>query len=209
GAELGIEAQVTPTIKLKAAAAYGENTYNSNPDLYITSDDLDEPRFFGKSFLKNYKIAGGPQQAYQLGFEYRDPRFWWFGATANYFNQAYINISPLTRTENFYLDNDGMPFNDYDPAKARQLLKQEKFDPYMLVNIVGGKSWRVKGKYVAFFAVVSNILNKQYKTGGFEQGRNSNFRTLSADTANDTPIFGSKYWYGYGTTYYINAYVRF
>ncbi|WP_139854089.1 TonB-dependent receptor [Aequorivita sinensis] len=209
GAELGIEAQVTPTIKLKAAAAYGENTYNSNPDLYITSDDLDEPRFFGKSFLKNYKIAGGPQQAYQLGFEYRDPRFWWFGATANYFNQAYINISPLTRTENFYLDNDGMPFNDYDPEKARQLLKQEKFDPYMLVNIVGGKSWRVKGKYVGFFAVVSNILNKQYKTGGFEQGRNSNFRTLSADTANDTPVFGSKYWYGYGTTYYINAYVRF
>lgn len=209
GAELGIEAQVTPTIKLKAAAAYGENTYNSNPDLYITSDDLDEPRFFGKSFLKNYKIAGGPQQAYQLGFEYRDPRFWWFGATANYFNQAYINISPLTRTENFYLDNDGMPFNDYDPEKARQLLKQEKFDPYMLVNIVGGKSWRVKGKYVGFFAVVSNILNKQYKTGGFEQGRNSNYRTLSADTANDTPVFGSKYWYGYGTTYYINAYVRF
>ena len=209
GAELGIEAQVTPTIKLKAAAAYGENTYNSNPDLYITSDDLDEPRFFGKSFLKNYKIAGGPQQAYQLGFEYRDPRFWWFGATANYFNQAYINISPLTRTENFYLDNDGMPFNDYDPEKARQLLKQEKFDPYMLVNIVGGKSWRVKGKYVGFFAVVSNILNKQYKTGGFEQGRNSNYRTLSADTANDTPVFGSKYWYGYGTTYYINAYIRF
>ena len=209
GTELGIEAQVTPTIKLKAAAAYGENTYNSNPDLYITSDDLDEPRFFGKSFLKNYKIAGGPQQAYQLGFEYRDPRFWWFGATANYFNQAYINISPLTRTENFYLDNDGMPFNDYDPEKARQLLKQEKFDPYMLVNIVGGKSWRVKGKYVGFFAVVSNILNKQYKTGGFEQGRNSNYRTLSADTANDTPVFGSKYWYGYGTTYYINAYVRF
>ncbi|NGX82935.1 TonB-dependent receptor [Aequorivita sp. KMM 9714] len=209
GAELGIETQVTPTIKLKAAAAYGENIYNSNPDLYITSDDLDEPRFFGKSFLKNYKVAGGPQQAYQIGFEYRDPRFWWFGATANYFNQAYINISPLTRTENFYLDNDGMPFNDYDPEKARQLLKQEKFDPYMLVNIVGGKSWRVKGKYIGFFAVVSNILNKQYKTGGFEQGRNSNFRTLSEDTANDTPVFGSKYWHGYGTTYYINAYIRF
>ena len=209
GAELGVEAQVTTTIKLKAAAAYGQNTYNSNPNLYITSDDLDEPRFFGKSSLKSYKVAGGPQQAYQLGFEYRDPTFWWFGATSNYFNKAYIDVSPLTRTENFYLDNDGMPFNDYDPIRARELLKQEKFDDYILVNVVGGKSWRVKNYYIGFFATIGNVLNKKYKTGGFEQGRNANYRTLSEDTANEIQVFGSKYWYGYGTTYYINAYVRF
>ncbi|MGO3182870.1 MAG: carboxypeptidase-like regulatory domain-containing protein [Aequorivita sp.] len=209
GAELGIEVQVTPTVKLKGAGAYGQNTYNNNPNLYLTSDDLDEPQFYGKSSLKNYKVSGGPQQAYQIGFEYRDPGFWWFGATANYFSNAYISISPLTRTENFYLDTDGMPFNDYDPVFARELLKQEKFDDYMLVNVVGGKSWRVKGYYLGFFATVNNIFNKQYKTGGFEQGRNSNYRTLSEDRANDTRVFGSKYWYGYGTTYYINFYVRF
>ncbi len=209
GGELGIEAQVTPTIKLKAVAAYGQNTYDNNPTLYLTSDDFDEPRFYGKSFLKNYKVAGGPQQAYQMGFEYRDPGFWWFGATANYFSNAYVSISPLKRTENFYLDSDGMPFNDYDPKFARELLKQEKFDDYMLVNLVGGKSWKIKRYYVGFFATVNNIFNKQYKTGGFEQGRNSNYRTLSEDMANDKPVFGSKYWYGYGATYYVNLYVRF
>lgn len=209
GAELGIEAQVTPTIKLKAAAAYGQNTYDNNPNLYLTSDDLDEPQFYGKSSLKNYKVSGGPQQAYQIGFEYRDPSFWWVGVTANYFSNAYISISPLTRTENFYLDTDGMPFNDYNPEVARALLKQEKFDDYTLINVVGGKSWRVKGYFFGFFATVNNILDKKYKTGGFEQGRNSNYRTLAEDSANDTRVFGSKYWYGYGTTYYVNFYVRF
>ena len=102
-----------------------------------------------------------------------------------------------------------MPFNDYDPAVARELLKQEKFDDYMLVNVVGGKTWKIKDYYVGFFATVNNILDKQYKTGGFEQGRNGNFRALRDDAQNDTPVFGSKYWYGYGTTYYLNLYVRF
>ncbi|WP_026450941.1 carboxypeptidase-like regulatory domain-containing protein [Aequorivita capsosiphonis] len=209
GLEVGIEAQVTPTIKLKGAAAYGQNTYDNNPNLYLTSDDLDEPQFYGKSALENYKVSGGPEQAYQIGFEYRDPGFWWVGATANYFSNAYVSISPLTRTKNFYLDTDGMPFNDYDPAIARALLKQEKFDDYILLNVVGGKSWRIKDYYLGFFATINNILDKKYKTGGFEQGRNSNYRTLSEDSANDTRVFGSKYWYGYGTTYYINFYVRF
>lgn len=209
GGEFGIEAQVTPTIKLRGAAAFGQSTYDNNPELYLTSDDFAGPQFYGKSALKDYKVAGGPQQAYQIGFEYRDPNFWWFGANANYFNNAYVDVSPLARTKNFYLDNDGMPFNDYDPEKARELLKQEKFDDYMLINVVGGKSWRVGDYYVGFFATISNVLDKEYKTGGFEQGRNANYRTLSNDTSNDTRVFGSKYWYGYGATYYLNVYVRF
>ena len=219
GAELGIEAQVTPTIKLKGAAAYGQNTYDNNPNLYITSDfngALNAETMerlssvdFGTSYLKDYKVAGGPQQAYQIGFEYRDPNFWWFGATVNYFNNAYIDVSPLTRTKNFYMDTDGIPFNDYDVDKARTMLKQEKFDDYMLINVVGGKSWKVGDYYLGFFASVSNILDQKYKTGGFEQGRSANYRTLSTDTANDTRVFGPKYWYGYGANYYLNVYVRF
>lgn len=219
GGEVGIEFQVTPTIKLKGAGAYGQYTYANNPNLYITSDfngALNAETLerlssvdFGTSYIKDYKVAGGPQQAYQLGFEYRDPDFWWFGATVNYYNDAYVDVSPLLRTKNLYLDTDGMPFNDYDADKARTMLKQEKFDNYMLVNVVGGKSWKVGDYFIGFFASVSNVLDKEYKTGGYEQGRSANYRTLSTDMANDTRVFGSKYWYGYGATYYLNAYVRF
>ena len=41
GAELGIEAQVTPTIKLKGAASVGQYTYDNNPFVYLTSTSDD------------------------------------------------------------------------------------------------------------------------------------------------------------------------
>ena len=212
GVELGIEAQVTPTIKLKGAASVGQYTYDNNPDLYLTSasfNTADGSIPYGKANLKDYKLAGGPQRAASIGFEYRDPNFWWFGATANFFSHAYIDVNALTRTENFYLDSDGLPINDYDEELATELLKQEKISDYMVVNLVGGKSWKVGDYYISLFASVGNILDEVYKTGGFEQGRNADYRELRDDNADGNPRFGSKYLYGRGAKYFVNLNVRF
>ena len=210
GAELGIEVQATSTIKLKGVASLGQYTYDNNPDLYLSSEDFEDgTRYLGQSTLKDYKIAGGPQRAMSLGFEYRDPDYWWFGATTNFFSNAYIDVSPLQRSSNFYTDFDGQVFNDYDPELARDLLRQEQFDDYMLVNLVGGKSWKLGDYYVGFFASISNVLDKEYKTGGFEQGRNANFRELRDDSALETRVFGNRYWQGRGRTYFVNLYFRF
>ena len=207
GVELGIEAQVTPTIKLKGVASIGQYTYDNNPNLYVSSDAITIP--YGKSNLKDYKIAGGPQRAYSAGFEYRDPDYWWFGATVNYFSNTYVDVSPLTRTRNFYLDSDGLPFNDYDPDIARELLKQEEFDDYFTVNLIGGKSWKINDYYIGLFASVNNLLDEVYKTGGFEQGRNANYRELRDDANNPKRVFGPKYWYARGATYFVNLNFRF
>ena len=211
GLELGLEAQVTATIKLKGAAAIGSFVYANNPNLYLTSDVTNEGIFDEKgrsgsyiSNLKNYKIAAGPHQAYSAGFEYRDPNYWWIGATVNFFNNTYVDIAPLTRSRNFYSDADGLTFPDYDLESANQLLQQEKFDAYKVVNLVGGKSWKIDGYYISAFATVNNLLNTAYKSGGFEQGRNANYNELSVDKALDKPVFGNKYWYGRGTTYFLN-----
>ncbi|OIQ40277.1 MAG: TonB-dependent receptor [Bacteroidetes bacterium MedPE-SWsnd-G1] len=210
GMELGLSYQITPTIKLKGAAAIGDYIYNNNPNLYLTSDAFDGNLVDEPAYLKNYHVAGGPQQAMSIGFEYRDPNYWWFGATGNYFSNGYLDISPLSRTSNFSTDpSDGQPFNDYDPEIAKQLLAQEQFDSYFLVNAVGGKSWRVDDYFIGFFASINNILNTKYKTGGFEQSRNANYRVLKDDQEREKPIFGPKYWYGYGATYYLNVYFRF
>ena len=209
GLELGAEAQVTSTLKLKTAVALGQFVYNNNPDLKLTSDDFIEAQDYGESNLKNYRIAGGPQRAAQIGFEYRDPDYWWFGTTLNYFSHAFADVSPLARTSNFATDADGLPLLNYDQNIARDLLKQEQFDNYFLLNAVGGKSWRVKDYYIGFFMSINNILDELYKTGGFEQSRNANFRTLKADRDREQPVFGSKYWYGTGTSYYGNVYIRF
>ena len=209
GMETGIEYQVTSTIKIKAAAGFGQFTYNNNPELYLTSDSFSEPVYYGISNLKNYRLGGGPQRALQLGFEYRDPDFWWFGTTVNYFSHAFINVSPLTRTSNFFADVDGLPIIDYEENTAKELLKQEQFDDYFLVNAIGGKSWRIKNNYLGFFVSLNNVLDVIYKTGGFEQSRNANYPSLKEDRARDQPLFGSKYWYGTGASYYANVYYRF
>ncbi len=207
GLELGIEAQVTSTIKLKAAANIGQYTYANNPNLTLTSDAFKDDLYLTAN-IKGYKLARGPQTAYSIGFEYRNPEYWWLGLTANFFNNTYIDSTPLTRTENFYLDTDGLPFNDYDPDIAKALLQQERFDSYSVVNFIGGKSWKIGDYYLGIFASVSNILGAEYKTGGFEQGRNANYRTLRDVEANSIPVFGAKYWYGRGATYFLNIYLR-
>lgn len=212
GIELGIEAQLTPTFMVKLAGSLGQYIYTNHPNLYITSDDFENAIVFGDGTtrLKNYHVAGGPERAYQIGFEYRDPSFWWLGVTGNYFSHAFIDVNNLARTANFSSDFDGQPFNDYDEVLGRELLEQEQIEPYALVNVIGGKSWRIGRYFVGFFASVNNVLNQEYRTGGFEQGRNTNYRTIKEDRSREHgPLFGNRYFFGSGTTYYINAYVRF
>lgn len=208
GVEFGLEADVTTTLKLKGVASVGQYTYDNNPDLYLSSEDFTDI-YIGKSNLKNYRLAAGPHTAYSVGFEYRDPDYWWFGATANFFANTYIDVSPLTRSINFTTDADGLPFNDYNEDLARDLLQQEKFKEYMVVNLTGGKSWKIGNRYIGFFASINNLLDEVYKSGGFEQGRNANYRELRDDKALNKPVFGSKYWYGRGATYFVNVNYRF
>ncbi len=212
GVELGIEYQITPTINLKGAAALGQNVYTNNPNLYLTSDDFAGRQLTfgdGTTKLKDLHVAGGPETALQVGFEYRDPDYWNVGVTANYFANGYSDISNLRRSDNFALDFDGQAFSDYDADLARELLQQEQFDDYMLVNVIGGKSWRIDDKYVGFFATINNVFDTEYKTGGFEQSRNSNFRSVRDDQNNPTEVFAPRYFFGNGTTYYLNVYLRF
>ena len=216
GVELGAEYQATKTIKLTAAANYGQAIYSDNANVYLNVDGrresgLDPMVNYGTSYIKNYRVAGTPQQAYSLGIEYRDPNYWWIGANANFLTDIYLDISPLLRTNNFFNEpgQGGAAFNDVDTNVAKRLLKQEKLDDIFLLNVQGGKSWRINGKTFGFFASVNNVLGLEYKTGGFEQARNANYRELLMDHASGTRTFGPKYFYGFGRTYFLNLYINF
>ncbi|WP_298116292.1 TonB-dependent receptor [Flavobacterium sp.] len=218
GGELGMEYNLTSTIKLTATAAYGEFTYDNNPNVQVNDDSQASATNtypvvdFGKAKLKDYRLSGTPQQAASFGVEYRDPKFWWIGANANYLGNNYIDIAPVLRTERFGidpLDVNGLTFTEATNDRARELLKQEKFDDITLVNLVGGKSWKVGNQTFGFFASVNNVFDKVYKTGGYEQARNSNYRELNQDVSSGTPSFAPKYFYGYGRTYFVNLYINF
>ena len=218
GGELGAEYQITSTIKATVAASYGEYTYDGNPNVKLNDDGQANSQNsnpitdFGSSYLKDYRQPGIPQQAYSFGLEYRAPAFWWIGANVNYLADSYIDVSSVLRTTNFVDAGDGLGFDGANEQNVRDLLKQEKFDNFTLVNLVGGKSWRVSNKNrntVGFFASINNVFDIEYKTGGFEQSRKATYPDLQADLANGTPSFGPKYFYGYGRTYFVNFYFNF
>ena len=120
GIELGLEYQLSSAVKLTAVASIGKHVYDSDPSVSINFDtagaeeDLINPDGnidLGVAKIKDYRLAQGPQQALALGIEYRDPKYWWVAATANYLADNYANISTITRTESFYLDPEtGLPF---------------------------------------------------------------------------------------------------
>jgi hypothetical protein len=166
---------------------------------------------FGNAKLKGYRVSGGPQTAASFGIEYRDPKFWWVGANINYLADNYIDVSSLLRTDNFFKnpqDLEGLGFPEATPERASELLKQEKFDDFMLLNLTGGKSWKIKNTTFGFFASINNLLDVEYKTGGFEQTRNANFREVNQDVSSGTPAFAPKYFYGFGRTYFVNLYIN-
>jgi hypothetical protein len=161
--------------------------------------------------MKGYRQGGTPQQAASIGLEYRDPKFWFVGANLNYLGANYIDVAPILRTANFFKNSsdNGNPFPEATASRARELLKQERLPDFMLLNLTGGKSWRVKGNTIGFFATVNNVLDIQYKTGGFEQARNASFRELNNDFESGTPPFAPRYFMGFGRTYFVNLYVNF
>jgi len=218
GAELGLEYQITSTLKATAAASYGQYIYSGNAKLQTSDDALaaqgSSPLTdFGTVYLKNYHQPGMPQQAYSFGLEYRDPNFWWIGANANYLSNSYISISKIMRTDNFSIDDTtGDNYSGATPETVRDILEQEKFDGFALINLTGGKSWRISKanrNTVGFFASVNNVFDTKYKTGGFEQSRKATFPDLQADQAFNSPSFGPKYFYGYGRTFFVNLYINF
>jgi len=212
GVELGIEYPITSTIKVMASGAYGEYIFDNNPNVKVSVDASTSTFDYGEATLKNYKQSGMPQLAGSFGAEYRDPHFWYIAANINYLGNNYIDIAPITRTSKFYQDPssiNGGNFPEATQARGDELLKQEKFDDFKLLNANAGKSWRIKNTTLGLNASVSNILDVTYKTGGFEQARNSNYRQLNQDVSSGTPSFAPKYFYGYGRTYFVNLYLNF
>ncbi|WP_410877956.1 carboxypeptidase-like regulatory domain-containing protein [Myroides sp. DW712] len=212
GIELGGAYQLSATIKVNVAAGIGTAYYTQNPAIQLNADQATKSFDFGKAYLKNYRLSNGPQTAFSLGLEYSDPKFWFIAANINYLADAYVAISALKRTANFVEDPDamGQVFSDLTEEKLRRSLRQEKLNPMTLFNLFGGKSWRFPNRtIIGFFASINNVLNLKFKTGGFEQARNANYAQEMARTQSGHPVFGTKYWYGYGRTFFVTMYYNF
>ncbi|WP_420603768.1 carboxypeptidase regulatory-like domain-containing protein [Flagellimonas sp.] len=219
GIELGLEYEVSSSVKLSAAGNLGQYVYASDPSVAINFDtagneeellNVEGNLDLGIASLKELKLAQGPQTAFALGVEYRAPKYWWVSATTNYLTNNYLNPSTITRTQSFLFNPDtGEPFPDATDENVTRILKQQRLDDIYLLNIVGGKSWLVNKKYISAFVSVNNVFGAAFRTGGYEQSRNGNYRQLQKDNLSGTPSFGPKYWYSYGRTYFLNLAISF
>ncbi len=217
GAELGVDVKLSPTLSAQGLASYGQFTYQNDPNVYFASDAagvFENGKAYqdlGKAYLKNYRMGGTPQQGYSIGLRYNSPKYWWIGGNWNYLDDNFLDPSALTRTERFVQNPvTGAPYAGLTESDLRRVLQPTQLPAAFFFNANAGKSWRLGSYYVLLTASVNNILNnKRYITGGFEQTRNVAYPRFVEENNREMPLFGPKYWYTQGTSYFVNLQVRF
>lgn len=218
GIELGWRITPIDELSFDLVAAVGRHRYGNNPNLWLytaPNPTVSAQGFeagkkdFGRSQMRNYFLGNGPQQAFALAMQYNDPDFWRFNITGTFFAAAYLPPNPLRRTASFFMQAQELPLPIDLHPQAWSLLDQEQLPSYFLLNAFVNKSWKYKTSYFGFFLSAQNLLNKAYKTGGFEQGRNAHFQAAVEDQQRDSPLFGPRYWWGRGSTFFASLYFRF
>lgn len=196
GLELGAEYEFITGLKASVVAALGENVYDSRPTSTITLDNSRAVLSNRTVYLKNYYVGGSPQTAVSLGLDYRTDFFMYFGVDVNYFDRNYLPLNPDRRTA------EAVAGIDPDYPTYDMILDQERLPSAITLDANVGKSWRINYKYfINVNLSVNNILNNQeIVTGGYEQYRYD---------SEDIDKFANKYYYMYGTTYYLNVSFRF
>ncbi|MDH3699480.1 MAG: TonB-dependent receptor, partial [Flavobacteriaceae bacterium] len=217
GLELGVELFPSSAVTLSLVGSLGSFRYKNDPLLEINYDPTELPEGsgmqtteldLGQARMSGLHMGSGPEIALSTGVSYSDPDYWWLGISANYLDGRYIRPALITRTQSFLLDPEtGMQFAEASPENVARLLKQKVMAPVYLLNLIGGKSWKWKGTYISTFFSLSNVFDHQFQSGGFEQGRNGNYGQAYQDQISTDPLFGPKYWYGQGRSFFLNLVV--
>lgn len=199
GIEVAGDLKLSTTLSLVAAASIGEYIYTSRPLATISQDNnamlLEENQTI---YQKNFFLPNTPQQAYTIGLNYNSPKYWFLNANFNYFDQMYLDFNPTRRTENAVY---GLIKNE-NPELWEDIIFQERIPSNFTVDLFGGKSWRIKDQYIYLTIGVNNLLNNQnFIIGGYEQSR-FDFE------GKDVSRFPPRYFYAYGTNYFIGVSFR-
>lgn len=191
GIEAGVDIKASKTISVQAAANIGNYRYTSRPTAHISFDNLSKPDTTELIWCKYFYVPGTPQTATTLGIKYNHPKYWFFNASLNYFDNIYLDFNPERRTQ-LAISNlgPGNPLID-------EITKQEKLPSGFTLDASIGKNWRINRKYtISLNFMVSNILdNRKLKTGGYEQSRFD----FAGKNVNKFP---PKYYYAYGRNFF-------
>lgn len=218
GIEFAASYDLSTSTKIKGVIGLGDYSYNNNPNVLVYTEDDNDARNlgfvngvkdFGQANIKGTKISAGPQQAFSFILEYNDPNYWRIKASLNHFRNNYIDIAPLRYTANFTQEINGEPIAGIDESLVEKFREQEQLKDFSLVNLSGGKSWKIKDSYLSLFWTVQNVLGVKYRTGGFASGRAANYSEQLNEYNRERPLFGSRYFVGNGRTFFTGLYYSF
>jgi hypothetical protein len=201
GSELAIEYVLNPSLSISAVAAIGQAFYTNRPSVTVYADnDTNTTPGSKEVYIKNYYLGVGPQSAYSTGIAYNGAKHWYGKINFNYLDRNYIAVNPARRTI------DAAELVDKNDMLYNKIFDQEKLPAIFSIDLSVGKSFRLnkiskKIPYGLMLYVnlgISNLLNNtNQKSGGYEQ--------LRYDFTNNNPDkFPSKYFYGYGRTFYLS-----
>lgn len=201
GLEIAASIPLDAGFYLNGALSWGQYTYDSNPNYVQIQDNSGDVKNEGLVYWKNFRVESTPQKAINIGLSYRGRKNIYASLDLNYYSNMYISMSPLYRTDAVL--TPGMTKDDIS-----ELRSQEKFGSAYVMNASFGKNWFIKRQYTLGFNLeVKNLLNDQdIKTGGYEQVRLQKNKETSQQKYQP---FDSKYFYMFGSTYYLNLYFRF
>jgi hypothetical protein len=205
GLEFGAEQSLGKGFTGSAAIAIGQYFYNSRQKATITQDNSTVVLATDATiYSKNYYVAAGPQTAGTVGLNYKSKKFWFANINFNYFANQYLEFNTTRRT------TDAVSILDINDPLRAEILQQQKLAAQSTIDLSGGKSWKLNRylshlKYQTFLVLnvgISNLLNNTNMiTGGYEQ--------LRFDYTDKNPNkFAPKYYYGFGTTYFISLTLR-
>ena len=205
GVELGAEAKVYKGLSVNAAANVGRYYYTTRQKATVTLDN--SASVLAKDvtvYSKNFRVAT-PQEAYTVGFYYRDPHFWTLSANVNRFDQMWLDFNPLRRTV--------AAVEGLQPGSAayNTIVNQTQLNRQYTVDMFASWSWKInngfkglkKNTFLNLSVGVSNLLdNRDLITGGSEQLR-FDFEEKNVNK------FPAKYYVGFGRTFIASAAIRF
>jgi hypothetical protein len=210
GGEFGVEAKLSSTLTINAAASVGRYYLDSRQQAIITVDNSAKELGRDIIYAENFRVPSTPMEAYSVAINYRSPRFWFVSLTGSYFDQSYLAINPIRRTW------DALQYLTPGTSSYKEVFDQQKFDAQYTVDFFGGYSWKLprsyeinnKSTFLVFNAGINNLLNnRNIVTGGFEQLRYDQQQNAADPT--QVGKFPPRLFYAFGLNFFTSVTLRF
>lgn len=201
GVELGLEYKILSNLSVSAAGTISSYRYKNNPLGVRSYENGSEEDVVRRVYLKNYRLGGSPQQAFNVALNYNVNQ-WFFEVNANWFGDNYIELSPARHEEMPGLWKFCSSEEEYI-ARRDEITHQDRLKDAFVMNLSVGKIIYTGFGSLNFNLSVNNFLNnRDIQTGGYQEGKFDY-------TDYNVNKFPNKIYYAQGIRVFFNFGIRF